>query len=71
MIYNESFMCAINLYYDLMRLKIESCQNDPSAHCELFNTTVLCDPNGVFFAWARSRCPDHCGLCPGWCYPFN
>nr|XP_034329169.1 uncharacterized protein LOC105342316 isoform X47 [Crassostrea gigas] len=45
----------------------ESCQNDPSAHCELFNSTVLCDPNGVFFAWARSRCPDYCGLCPESC----
>lgn len=51
-------------------MKIEPCKDDPSAQCELYNAAALCDPNGVYFGWALSRCPDHCGLCPATTTPL-
>eukprot|EP00105_Crassostrea_gigas_P044393 XP_019928541.1 PREDICTED: uncharacterized protein LOC105342302 isoform X6 [Crassostrea gigas] len=49
---------------------LEPCKDDPSAQCELYNAAALCDPNGVYFGWALSRCPDHCGLCPATTTPL-
>lgn len=46
-------------------MQIESCEDDPSANCELYNAAALCDPNGVYYTWARSSCPGSCGLCRG------
>lgn len=46
-------------------MKIESCKDDPSAQCELYNLTALCDPNGVYYSWAQGSCPDYCWYCRG------
>lgn len=58
----------LNSVHHLIYVKIESCKDDPNAQCELYNATALCDPNGVYYAWARSSCPDYCGLCQ--CYHY-
>lgn len=41
----------------------ESCKDDPNAECQLYNATALCDPTGMYYAWAHRSCPNYCGLC--------
>lgn len=43
----------------------ESCKDDPNANCALYNATALCDPNGIYYGWARRNCTAYCGLCQG------